>query len=1731
MNLSIMKSSKSNKRISQYNQKNTEICYIILLFLVSVFVLFIFSNVACAEEYYVSTYGDNNDTGLSIEHAWATPSHAGQQAVAGDTVYLVNGTWYDEHISFVNSGTTTNQITFTAYNGTPILDGVDWTGTAFNINSNSYINISSITINNYRIGVYISGSNITVHNTTINKTYSNGIKGYGISSLFNILITHNTLLNTGGGSLAGTIDTSGFKNSVVEYNYIVAPNAIGIGTSGATQDTRIQGNTILNPMGHGISFYIGQNIIVSDNIIRDGQSRGIRFDYHNKGIVINNNTLENIAGSGLNLYPDTSGIISNNKILNSSIYGYFSDFVFKNNIVTEKTSTLESPNLNLAMNNNVFSNMSLHIRSMEGNFENNILWGSSVVFENAQTNVTSSYNYLDSYSSISGETTATNYIVNIDPLFADPMNYDFHLKSAAGRWSNNVWIIDGETSPLIDAGNSNMDYTNEPQPNGAKINIGAYGNTPEASKSTAGDLLPFNFFLSNSGSITVNKGCSGSNIITANLVSGTTEPVTFSITGLPSSSSHSLSGGNSCSPTCSKTLTIYTTNTTPLGSYLISITVTNGTLLRTTNFNLVVTISDTIPPAAVTNLATSNPTSNSIALTWTAPGDDGNTGTAAQYDIRYSTSTINDANWASATKATRGLTPAPAGTSQSFTVTGLSSSTTYYFAIRTGDEVSNWAGISNGLQGTTVASSANTYYVRTDGNDNCNGQYNNGGISGNCAWRTIQKAASTITAGQTVRIQNGTYYEKNIQFASGNANKIVNVVGDNNPIINGAGSRNNIMKFENKQYINVSGISLTNALGVSIKTSSWINLDSIKVYDTSGNGIQFRNSVTNSIISNSIIHDSEWNEIQVYGDPYYGNSPSSNITIKANEVFNCGHSCIDIHTMATDINIINNAVHRNSGVGNGGIYVHNGYVAGRYHNRINIIGNIVYNNYWGILLEQAKNSIVSGNILYSNSRGIDAYANFNTTIDHNIIYNSNREGIGLWDSLGTSQNNTIESNTIRNINGNGILINENRYNIIKNNIVVDNNQYGINAGALTEASYNDVWGNTAGNYNGGVSAGTGSISADPLFVSTSKFHLKGNQVWKDSTWFSYVTDSPAIGAGDPTSDNSKSPWSGIIEMGAYGNTPEASKSASSVPSFDYYLSNSDSIIINQRSSGSNTIIANLISGTTEPVTFSVNGLPSSSSFSLIGGNSCNSTCSKTLTIYTTNSTLIGTYPITVSATDGTFTKTATFDLIVDPPSPYTTLTLTSSSDTSIKSGEPNLIRDKKTWLDLGRLYGVSYGNYRGLLYFDLSEIPSTAVINTATLELIWEGENRNQTTVIDVFRPSTVWDGSNATWYSRQNGVSWINSGGDWVDKNGVLYGDSSYDQVIYLPGSKVDANFNVTSLVQEYVSGKHINTGYFLKANELENTYISFHSYEASNASQRPKLSITYIPEAGPVNHAPIFAPIGDKSVTEGSLLQFTINATDPNGDSLSYSAVGLPTGAALDGTSGIFTWTPASGQASSYQVHFEVTDGSFIDTENVTIMVNDITAEITYIWVEAEDADEINPSMQPASDPSASNNTYIWIPEGEGFNGTGYAKYTIIIPTNGEYKIYGRIIAETNGDNSFFVQVDDNAERLWTMTVANNWIWDEVNHWGNGTESNPEIDPVVYNLSAGEHILIIKHREDGTKLDKLLITNNMTYIPQGDMSPLSHAPTIDAIGDKSVTIGSPLQFTITANDPTMTS
>jgi len=113
----------------------------------------------------------------------------------------------------------------------------------------------------------------------------------------------------------------------------------------------------------------------------------------------------------------------------------------------------------------------------------------------------------------------------------------------------------------------------------------------------------------------------------------------------------------------------------------------------TANINLSYSGSCDTGNGAVSSLASVDCTASSLKLFWTAPSDSGCQ--VINYDVRYSTSEINDSNWSSATQATGEPGPQSPGTSQTFWVTGLSSCTVYYFAMKAQVRTSAYSALSN----------------------------------------------------------------------------------------------------------------------------------------------------------------------------------------------------------------------------------------------------------------------------------------------------------------------------------------------------------------------------------------------------------------------------------------------------------------------------------------------------------------------------------------------------------------------------------------------------------------------------------------------------------------------------------------------------------------------------------------------------------------------------------------------------------------------------------------------------------------------------------------------------------------------------------------------------------------------------------------------------------------------------------------------------------------------------
>jgi hypothetical protein len=105
-------------------------------------------------------------------------------------------------------------------------------------------------------------------------------------------------------------------------------------------------------------------------------------------------------------------------------------------------------------------------------------------------------------------------------------------------------------------------------------------------------------------------------------------------------------------------------------------------------------VGDNVAPAAVTDLYPSVVFDTRITVSWTAPGDDGNVGTASTYDLRSATFPITAQNFNSATPTNPQPVPQISGTMQNYEFTGLEC-TPYYFAIKARDEALNWSPVSN----------------------------------------------------------------------------------------------------------------------------------------------------------------------------------------------------------------------------------------------------------------------------------------------------------------------------------------------------------------------------------------------------------------------------------------------------------------------------------------------------------------------------------------------------------------------------------------------------------------------------------------------------------------------------------------------------------------------------------------------------------------------------------------------------------------------------------------------------------------------------------------------------------------------------------------------------------------------------------------------------------------------------------------------------------------------------
>jgi len=151
-------------------------------------------------------------------------------------------------------------------------------------------------------------------------------------------------------------------------------------------------------------------------------------------------------------------------------------------------------------------------------------------------------------------------------------------------------------------------------------------------------------------------------------------------------------------------------------------------------------MNDAAAPGAPSGFTVTHRAATGLRLSWTASGDDGAVGTAKRYEVRYSTTSITDANFAAAALASGIPAPAAAGTAQIGLIGGLKANTAYYVAIRAFDKLGNASPVAAAGPVSTLAASSITTVL----SDNAEGTRS---FFGPSPWAVSTEASFSPTRG------------------------------------------------------------------------------------------------------------------------------------------------------------------------------------------------------------------------------------------------------------------------------------------------------------------------------------------------------------------------------------------------------------------------------------------------------------------------------------------------------------------------------------------------------------------------------------------------------------------------------------------------------------------------------------------------------------------------------------------------------------------------------------------------------------------------------------------------------------------------------------------------------------------------------------------------------------------------------------------------------------------------
>jgi hypothetical protein len=469
--------------------------------------------------YYVDgTQGNDKNDGMTPATAWKTIQKSFDAALAGSTVQIRGGTYY-EQLTLHVTGTAGNPVTFTNYNNEQvIIDGSKIAGTTIiTITDKSFLVFSNLTVQhitkNNAVGVLVSASknggvsNVTFHNVvfkSINWTSSASTTpnsnqnaqpfiayGYGAAqanAITNLVIdscefTSNITGFSESLSLDGNIDGFTITNNKVHDNSNIGIAAIGhYGTSSNSQldqsrNGLIRGNTCFNNMaGYATSggIYVdgGRDIKIDRNITYQN-GYGIEVGNEENGtasnITVTNNLifLNQVTGIAIGGYDSgTTGQVTNSVFRNNSF--------FKNNTNNDGSGEIYVTKAsNCIIGNNVFytnnQNTLFSFENISPQTGNTIDYNDWFTEGGNASDITVNWRN-KSYSSFSDYKTNTGQ--DAHSFFKDPLytsagtTPDLHVKTGS------PCLGAGNPSWITDSGEK--DFDGNPRVVNGAVDMGAY---------------------------------------------------------------------------------------------------------------------------------------------------------------------------------------------------------------------------------------------------------------------------------------------------------------------------------------------------------------------------------------------------------------------------------------------------------------------------------------------------------------------------------------------------------------------------------------------------------------------------------------------------------------------------------------------------------------------------------------------------------------------------------------------------------------------------------------------------------------------------------------------------------------------------------------------------------------------------------------------------------------------------------------------------------------------------------------------------------------------------------------------------------------------------------------------------------------------------------------------------------------------------------------------------------